>query len=209
MNIPSKAAFSKAGDPRRRATTTTVAAWVHVAVAGLLCAGMWAATGAAAQRTALDKDAANATTHSRVSDGDRVFMRSASARLIHDQQLADLARERSARAEVRRFANDWKTASARHGKELAELAQSHEVAIPNNMSEQSSAQLRRLGEKRSGEFDAHFARQANESLAQEVKLFQDSVRKMENDTIRAWANAALTDLRALAARANAMAARTP
>lgn len=159
--------------------------------------------------TAVDKTASNATTHSRVSDGDRVFLRSAVGRLVYDQQLADLARERSSSPEIKAFANDWKTSASRHGKELGKLANNNGVAIPNNMAEMSLAQLRSLGQQRAGEFDAGFIRQANETLTQELKLFQDSVRKMENDHVRSWANAALQDLRRLAMRAKALTGKPP
>lgn len=201
-------ATGAACERRCSARGTAPSAWWHRARIGMLCTALGLAGLSSAQPTALDKTTANATTHARVSDGDRVFMRSAAGRLIHDERSVDLAAERSASADVKAFAKDWRAAAVRHRRALADLARSHEVALPNDMAESSAQQVKALGAQEAGEFDAGFLRQAHESLAEEVKLFQDSVRKMENETVRAWANGVLPDLHGLAARAQALAAKS-
>jgi predicted outer membrane protein len=198
--LPTRA--PRAHRPLRGFRSASGALCMALAFACVLPGGAWA------QQSAISrKDASNATTHSRVSDGDRVFLRSAASRFSHDQRLADLARTRASSRDVKAFAAEWKATTDRLKGELDTLTTQNKVAVPKDMSDQAEGRVRDLDGHSGADFDAAFMQQARESLTQENKLFQDSVRKMENEQVRDWADGALKEIRAQSARAEDLAAK--
>lgn len=137
------------------------------------------------------KDASDATTHSRVSDGDRVFMRSAVGLLIHDRRLAELAGTRGGSAEARQFSAQWKSKLNRLQIQLEKLAELNRIELPKDMSEVSRARLEAVASQSGPDFDRGLLSYTQASLNEEVKLFRNSIRKMENQEIRHWAQGAL------------------
>jgi predicted outer membrane protein len=175
--------------------------------AALLCACFLPLGAAAQPGPGPVKDASNATTHSRVSDGDRVFMRSAAGRLRHDRQLAELGQQRGRSRDVKEFAVDWAAHTDKFLGELETFAAQHHSELPKDMSDQAARRIRDLSDRRDASFDVALLRHAVESLEQEAKLFRDSARKMENKDVRDWANSAEREIRTLSSRAGSLVAR--
>lgn len=147
------------------------------------------------------RDASNATTHSRVSDGDRVFLRSAAGLLVRDAQLARLGDAQASSAELRRFASAWKTDAETLDAELHRMAERSKLEIPKDMTDESREGLRALQGQSGKAFDRAFIQQSRSALGQQNKLFQDSIRQMEKGDVRDWAERALARIKANLARA--------
>jgi putative membrane protein len=161
----------------------------------LVCASIAGGAAHAQPGPSPHKDIDKATTHSRASDGDRVFMRSAVGLFIHDHQLTDLARTRARSPELKRFASAWQARTEKLQAQLHKVAADNHLQLPKDMSQDARTRLHALDLQAGAGFDHAFARYAAQSLSQEIELFQDSVRKMENEGVRAWADGALRELR--------------
>jgi putative membrane protein len=161
----------------------------------LVCASIAGSAAHAQPGPSPHKDIDKATTHSRASDGDRVFMRSAVGLFIHDHQLTDLARTRARSPELKRFASAWQARTEKLQAQLHKVAADNRLQLPKDMSQDAKTRLHALDLQAGAGFDHAFARYAAQSLSHEIELFQDSVRKMENEGVRAWADGALRELR--------------
>ena len=162
---------------------------------------LWAAGAARAQPAAPGKSAADATHHSDASDGDRVFLRSAAFRFSHDGALAELGRTRAQAGNVKAFAADWRTRTEKLQGQLKKLAGENRATLPNDMTGEADLRIRAVAGSSGADFDRAFVKRAVEALTEEVELFQDSVRKMESEQVRKWADDTLRGIRADLARA--------
>lgn len=127
----------------------------------------------------------------RLSDSDRVFMRSVSGLLIRMRQAGEMGGEQARQAELRRFSQKLSRQSDALFTGLRRLSEQTRTPVPLDMSDQAAQQLRALEPRRKEAFDAPFMALLADWMAEELNVLGDATERSENERVLQWARDAL------------------
>lgn len=170
-------AIADAGASRRRALAKLMAG----------CA-MAAAPLLHAQPNSKDPD--DATLRGDMSNGDRVFMRSAGGLLARDRQIGELGMKRFQKRELREWAGQLKNKSDALYRDITAFAERHKTNLPLDMSEESRRMVDRVAESKSAQFDRDMVRTVRALLEEQVRTFRKSAEDAEDKQVAALAQRA-------------------
>ncbi|MET3513830.1 hypothetical protein ABIC63_001601 [Pseudacidovorax sp. 1753] len=162
-----------------------------------LLAGCTALGTSLAQAQPNSKDPDDATLRGDMSNGDRVFLRSAGGLVVRDREIGKLGQRRFQKPALREWAASLEKKSDALYRDMTDYAERHKTNLPLDMSEVSRRMVDRVAESKGAAFDRDMVRTARALLEEQVRVFTDSAEKAEHQEVAALARRAADDRRAL------------
>jgi putative membrane protein len=123
--------------------------------------------------------------------------------------LATLAQRRSQHADVRDFANALARTEREALQALEALSRTKGWTVPDRPPATYAAEEQRLGRLADGRFDRPFLQQLVKWDGTLLRVFDDGLRQVRDQDLRAWTTTQLTTLRGRRERAQALIAELP
>jgi putative membrane protein len=148
-----------------------------------------------------------ASAQERQANPDQAFLEEAARSNVGEIELGKLARDRAARAEIRKFAQMMIDDHRGANRELTNLADNKGVSLPKRMSKKDRALYDRLADRRGIDFDIDYIRRMVAAHVVTVGKFEAEARDGRDVDVRAYANKNLPALREHLRQARALADR--
>ncbi len=162
-----------------------------------LAAGCAAAGLSVAQAQPNSKDPDEATLRGDMSNGDRVFLRSAGGLIVRDREIGKLGKRRFQKPALREWAASLEKKSDALYRDMTDYAERHKTNLPLDMSEVSRRMVDRVAESKGATFDRDMVRTVRALLEEQVRVFTDSAETAEHQEVAALARRAADDRRTL------------
>jgi len=162
-----------------------------------LCVGCMAGAMSVAQAQPHSKDPDEVTLRGDMSNGDRVFLRSAGGLVVRDREIGKLGQRRFQKPALRRWAASLEKRSDTLYRAMTDYAERHKTNLPLDMSEASRRMVDRVAESKGAEFDRDMVRTIRALLEEQVRVFSDSAESAEHRDVGALARRAADARRAL------------
>lgn len=162
-----------------------------------LAAGCAVAGWSGAQAQPNSKDPDDATLRGDMSNGDRVFLRSAGGLLVRDREIGKLGQRRFQKPALRQWAASLEKKSDALYRDMTDYAERHKTNLPLDMSEASRRMVDRVAESKGATFDRDMVRTVRALLEEQVRVFGDSAESAEHQEVAALARRAADERRAL------------
>ncbi|WP_234196663.1 DUF4142 domain-containing protein [Pseudacidovorax sp. NFM-22] len=162
-----------------------------------LLAGCTALTMPLAHAQPNSKDPDEATLRGDMSNGDRVFLRSAGGLIVRDREIGKLGQRRFQKPALREWAASLEKKSDALYRDMTDYAERHKTNLPLDMSEVSRRLVDRVAESKGATFDRDMVRTVRALLEEQVRVFTDSAETAEHQEVAALARRAADDRRTL------------
>lgn len=157
-----------------------------------------AATGlSVAQAQPNSKDPDDATLRGDMSNGDRVFLRSAGGLVVRDREIGKLGQRRFQKPALRQWAAMLEEKSDALYRDMTRYAERHKTNLPLDMSEASRRMVDRVAQSKGAAFDRDMVRTVRALLQEQVRVFGKSADTAEHEEVAALARRAADERRAL------------
>lgn len=143
------------------------------------------------------KDPNDATLRGDMSNGDRVFLRSAGGLLVRDREIGKLGQRRFQKPALREWAASLEKKSDALYRDMTDYAERHKTNLPLDMSEASRRMVDRVAESKGATFDRDMVRTVRALLEEQVRVFGDSAESAEHQEVAALARRAADERRTL------------
>ncbi|WP_155946970.1 DUF4142 domain-containing protein [Pseudacidovorax intermedius] len=163
----------------------------------LVAAGCTCTAFSAAHAQPNSKDPDDATLRGDMSNGDRVFLRSAGGLIVRDREIGKLGQRRFQKPALREWAASLEKKSDALYRDMTDYAERHKTNLPLDMSEASRRMVDRVAESKGATFDRDMVRTVRALLEEQVRVFSDSAESAEHQAVAALARRAADDRRAL------------
>ena len=130
-----------------------------------------------------------------LSDADREFMRKAASGGAGEVELGRLATERATRPTVKDFGAKMVKDHSAANAELATLARTKGVELPNGLTPEDQALRDRLAALQGADFDRTYMQEMVKDHTQDVAEFEKASQTASDPDVKAWAAAKLPTLR--------------
>ena len=171
----------------RFASTAALAGWAAIALAPLTPVALGQGTEATPPETRAAQGAA-------VSNPDRAFVEAAAAAGIAAVEMARVAQQRGGSVGLKAHADRIVADHAKARRELASIAATKGIAVPDRMSGKNQRKLARLRTLRGEKFDAEYLKAQLAANKRVISLFKRESESGEDVDLKAFAGAALPTL---------------
>ena len=118
-----------------------------------------------------------------VSSADKDFVQDVAIGNMAEMELARLALQRAADANVKKFAQMMVDDHSKAGDRLKTVATQHRIEVPAQVDEKHKDQADKLGQKRAAEFDRDYA----DAMVDGHQDFMDKLEsRIDKDTLAEW-----------------------
>lgn len=135
-----------------------------------------------------------ATQDAKASKPDRKFVETAAAAGIAEVEMAKVAQQRGGSVGLKAFADRMVTDHGKANRELASIAATKGIAVPDRMSGKDQRALARLRTLRGEKFDAEYLKTQLAAHKRAVSLFKRESESGKDGDLKAFAGAALPTL---------------
>jgi putative membrane protein len=119
---------------------------------------------------------AKGASSSSLPRGDAHFLQKAAEHGFEELQLAQLARQKAMRDEVRQFADRMVADHTKANEELQALAMSNGVKLPNGPDKKHSKEMRKLEKLSGGDFDRAYMKRMVKDHHDDVEHFEHAAK---------------------------------
>lgn len=155
-------------------------------------ASLPASTAAEGQRPTGEQAHANQT---KLNESDREFVEEAGQGGLLEVRLGQLAQQRAASPEVKRFAQRMIDDHSAMNKRLAALAQQKGVPVPQELSQKHREEVDELSRKAGAEFDREYMSEMVDDHEDDVEEFEEAAKEAKDADVKRLAATALPLLR--------------
>lgn len=132
----------------------------------------------------------------KLTDDETDFMKQAAQNGHAEVESSKLAQKKGSSPQVKSFAKQMVADHTKANQELAALAKSKGVEVPNEPSLRQKAQLKLLEGKDGADFDKGYAEQMGVKAHEEtVKLFEEGAQDAKDPEVKAFATKTLPTLK--------------
>ncbi|WP_437295125.1 DUF4142 domain-containing protein [Sorangium sp. So ce426] len=155
-------------------------------------ASLPASTAAAGQRPAAEQAHANQT---KLDESDREFLEEAGQGGLLEVRLGQLAQQRAASPDVKRFAQRMIDDHSAMNKRLAALAQQKGVPVQQELSREHREEVDELSRKTGAAFDRKYMSEMVDDHEDDVEEFEEAAKDAKDADVKRFATTALPLLR--------------
>lgn len=122
------------------------------------------------------------------------FVKTAAEDGLTEIALAKLAETRSSNSDIKQFAQKMDRDHGQANAQLAQLAHTKGLTVPNELDERHQAMVTAMSHKSGAAFDASYSEHTAKAHANAVAMFESAAQSSDKD-VAAWANKILPTLR--------------
>jgi putative membrane protein len=163
-------------------------------------------TKATQKATSADQQTASADGP-KVGQADHQFMTKAAMGSMMEVQLAEVAQEKAASAEVKEYAAKLKQDHQKANEQLKKIAEQRGVSLPSDMGKHQ-AEVQRLSSLSGAEFDRAYLKAQVKDHKKDIKEFQRQADRGMDSDVKAFASAQLPVLEEHLRQAQQLASST-
>jgi putative membrane protein len=134
-------------------------------------------------------------TDAKRGDQDTHFVKQAATCGLAEVKAGELAQERAASPQVKKFAKQMVEDHSKANKELEELAGRKGWQLPREMDDKHRKEIEKLSRLSGEEFDREFMKCQVDAHQEAVKLFEEQSQGGRDADLKAWAATTLPTLR--------------
>ncbi|WP_437966181.1 DUF4142 domain-containing protein [Sorangium sp. So ce260] len=131
----------------------------------------------------------------KLSKSDREFVEKAGQGGLFEVRLGQVAQQRAASPEVKRFAQRMIDDHSAVNKRLAELAQKKGVLVPQELDQDHREKIDKLSKKTGTEFDRAYMSEMVDDHEDDVEEFEEASKEVKDADLKGFAAATLPQLR--------------
>ncbi|WP_437913097.1 DUF4142 domain-containing protein [Sorangium sp. So ce302] len=158
----------------------------------MAAASLPVSTAAEGQRPAGEQARANQI---KLNESDREFVEEAGQGGLLEVRLGQLAQQRAASPDVKRFAQRMIDDHSAMNKRLAALAQQKGVPVPQELSQEQREEVDELSRKTGAEFDRKYMSEMVDDHEDDVEEFKEATKEAKDADVRRFAATGLPLLR--------------
>lgn len=131
----------------------------------------------------------------KLSKSDREFVEKAGQGGLLEVRLGQLAQQRAASPEVKRFAQRMIDDHSAVNKRLAQLAQQKGVLVPQELDQERREKVDKLSKKTGSEFDRAYMSAMVDDHEDDIEKFEKASKELKDADLKGFAAATLPQLR--------------
>lgn len=129
------------------------------------------------------------------TEKDAQFVVDAYSANMFEIRASEAAQTKATTTQAKEMADMLVTAHTKANNELGALAQTKQIAIPDNLTTGQQEDINDMNEKTGIDFDKKYASVMVDKHEAVVKMFEDAAKDCDDADIKMWANNMLPDLR--------------
>ncbi|WP_276499562.1 DUF4142 domain-containing protein [Pontibacter litorisediminis] len=123
------------------------------------------------------------------------FMTKAASGGMMEVELGKMAQEKGQHADVKSFGQMMVTDHSKANEELKSLAQKKNIVLPDSMGEKHMDHVQELRDKTGAEFDRAYMDLMVEDHEEDVNMFEDAAKNLQDPDVKAFASKTVPTLR--------------